>query len=147
MASLPISLTNLLDEELTDSVSRDDALEENDNPPHRYQCNAQESVFIPDIPVPEEICIAPGEGKIPNSIITDESCEVLVTYMCAYFSTAENETSEAMQQASKEAGMSGKTELEKMRAVAKAYYKKKRVLGSRGSVPTNARIVVQENIS
>ena len=77
MASLPISLTNLLDEELTDSVSRDDALEENNNPPDRYQCNSQGSVFIPDIPVPEEICIAPGEGKIPNSIITDESCEVL----------------------------------------------------------------------
>ena len=45
--------------------------------------------------------------------------------MCAYFSKAENETSEAMKQAAKEAGMSGKTELEKMRAVAKAYSKKR----------------------
>ena len=48
-----------------------------------------------------------------------------VTYMCAYFSKAENETSEAMKQAAKEAVMSGKTELEKMRAVAKAYSKKR----------------------
>ena len=67
--------------------------------------------------------------------------------MCAYFSKAENETSEAMKQAAKEAGMSGKTDLEKMRAVAKAYSKKKGVLSLRGSVLTNAGIVVQEKIS
>ena len=41
MASLPISLTNLSDKELTDSESRDDALEENDNPLYRYQCNSK----------------------------------------------------------------------------------------------------------
>ena len=45
--------------------------------------------------------------------------------MCAYFSMAENETSEAMKQAAKEAFFSGKTELEKMRAVAKTYSKKR----------------------
>ena len=39
-----------------------------------------------------------------------------VTYMCAYFS---------MKQAAKEAGMSGMTEVEKMRAVAKDYSKKR----------------------
>ena len=77
MASLTISLTNLLDEELTDSESRGDALEGNDNPLYRYQCNSQERVLIPDIPIPEEICIAPGEGKISNSLLTDESSEVL----------------------------------------------------------------------
>ena len=77
MASLPISLTNLSDEELTDSESRDDALEENDNPLYRYQCNSQESVLIPDISIPEQICIAPGEGKMPNSLLADESGEVL----------------------------------------------------------------------
>ena len=77
MASLPISLTNLSDKELTYSEGRDGALEENDNPLYRYQCNSQESVLILDIPIPEEICIAPGEGKIPNSLLTDESCEVL----------------------------------------------------------------------
>ena len=42
-----------------------------------------------------------------------------ITYMCAYFSEAENETSEAMKQAAKEVGMS-----EKMGAIAKAYSKK-----------------------
>ena len=47
------------------------------------------------------------------------------TYMRACFSNAENETSQAMKQAAKEVGMSGKTELEKMRAVAKAYSKKR----------------------
>ena len=77
MASLPISLTNLSDKELTYSEGRDGALEENDNPLYRYQCNSQESVLILDIPIPEEICIAPGEGKIPNSLLTDESSEVL----------------------------------------------------------------------
>ena len=45
--------------------------------------------------------------------------------MCAYFSKAKNETFKAMKQAAKEAGMSGKTELGKMRTVAKAYSKKR----------------------
>ena len=48
-----------------------------------------------------------------------------VTYMCAYFSKVKNETFKAMKQATKEAGMSGKTELGKMRTVAKAYSKKR----------------------
>ena len=52
-------------------------LEENDNPLYRYQCNFQESVLISDIPIPEEICIALGERKIHNSLLADESCEVL----------------------------------------------------------------------
>ena len=77
MASFQISLTNLSDKKLTDSESRDDTWEENDNPLYRYQYNSQESVLISDIPIPEEICVAPGEGKIPNSLLTDESCEVL----------------------------------------------------------------------
>ena len=47
-----------------------------------------------------------------------------ITYMCAYFSKTENETSEAIKQAVKEAYMSENTELEKLRAVAKAYSKK-----------------------
>ena len=77
MATLPISLTNLSDEELTDSESHDDALEENDNPLYRFQCNFQESVLIPNISIPEQICIALGEGKMPNSLLADESGEVL----------------------------------------------------------------------
>ena len=67
----------LSDKELTDSESRDDALEGNDNPLYRYQCNSQESVLISDILIHEKICIAPEEEKIPNSLLTDESCEVL----------------------------------------------------------------------
>ena len=46
-----------------------------------------------------------------------------------------------MKQAAKEAGMSGKTELGKMRTIAKVYSKKKWVLSSRGSLPTSARLV------
>ena len=41
--------------------------------------------------------------------------------MCAYFSKAEDETSEAMKQAAKEAPNARKTEFETMKAIAKAY--------------------------
>ena len=44
-----------------------------------------------------------------------------VTYMCVYFSKAEDETSEAMKQAAKEALSASKTEFETMKATAKAY--------------------------
>ena len=39
--------------------------------------------------------------------------------MCAYFSKTENETSKALKQAAREANVSGKTHLEKMKVVAK----------------------------
>ena len=48
-----------------------------------------------------------------------------VTYMCAYLSKAENETPEAMKQAAEEAGISGKRELKKIRAIAKAFSKER----------------------
>ena len=48
-----------------------------------------------------------------------------VTYMCADFSKTENKTSEAMKQAAKEAHALGKTNLEKMRTVARAYSTKR----------------------
>ena len=48
-----------------------------------------------------------------------------VTYMCAYFSKVEDETSEAMKQVAKEASVSGKSNFEKMRAVARAYSTKR----------------------
>ena len=44
-----------------------------------------------------------------------------VIYMCAYFSKAEGETSEAMKQAAKEASVSRKSNFEKMRAVDRGY--------------------------
>ena len=48
-----------------------------------------------------------------------------VTYMCAYFSKSEDETSEAMKQAAKEAFNSNKTNIEQMRSIARAYANKR----------------------
>ena len=48
-----------------------------------------------------------------------------VTYMCAYFSKSEDETSEAMKQAAKEAFKSNKTSIEQTRSVARAYATKR----------------------
>ena len=47
-----------------------------------------------------------------------------VTYMCAYFSKTEDETSEAMKQAAKEVFVSGKSNFGKMKAIARAYITK-----------------------
>ena len=44
-----------------------------------------------------------------------------VTYMCAYFSKSEDETSEAMKQAAKEALDTNKTNIEQMRSISRAY--------------------------
>ena len=44
-----------------------------------------------------------------------------VTYMCAYFSKSEDETSEAMKQAEKEALNTNKTNIEQMRSISRAY--------------------------
>ena len=48
-----------------------------------------------------------------------------VTYMCAYFSKAEDETSEAMKQAAKEALSGNKSHYDKMKAIARAYATKR----------------------
>ena len=48
-----------------------------------------------------------------------------VTYMCAYLSKSEDETSEAMKQAAKEAFNSNKTNIERMRSIARAYANKR----------------------
>ena len=48
-----------------------------------------------------------------------------VTYMCAYFSKSEDEVSEAMKQAAKEAFNSNKTNIEQMRSIARAYATKR----------------------
>ena len=45
--------------------------------------------------------------------------------MCAYFSKSEDETSEAMKQAAKEAFNSNKTNLEQMKSIARAYATKR----------------------
>ena len=48
-----------------------------------------------------------------------------VTYICAYFSEAEDETSEAMKQAAKEALSENKSHYEKIKAIARAYATKR----------------------
>ena len=45
-------------------------------------------------------------------------------YMRAYFSNNEDETSESMKQAAKEAFVSGKSNFEKIKAIARAYLTK-----------------------
>ena len=47
-----------------------------------------------------------------------------VTYMCAYFSKAKDKAPEAMKQAAKEPFVSGKSNFEKMKAIARAYMTK-----------------------
>ena len=65
-----------------------------------------------------------------------------ITYMCRYFSRIENETLEAMKQAAKEAHALGKTNLEKMRTVARASSTyEKEMFGSKGSMSSNVRVV------
>ena len=48
-----------------------------------------------------------------------------VTYMCAYFSKAEDKTCEAIKQTAKEALNASKTEFETMKAIPKAYSTKR----------------------
>ena len=48
-----------------------------------------------------------------------------VTYMCAYFSKSEDEVSESMKQAAKEAFNSNKTNVEQMKSIARAYATKR----------------------
>ena len=48
-----------------------------------------------------------------------------VTYMCAYFSKSEDETSQAMKQAAKEATSCNKSKLELMKSIARAYITKR----------------------
>ena len=48
-----------------------------------------------------------------------------VAHMCAYFSNAEDETSEAMKQYAREALAENKSDYEKMKAIARAYATKK----------------------
>ena len=77
ISEIPNSLTDLSDNQTSSEEDAHDSLEEVENPLHRYQCNSQESIFIPNILSIEEVCIAPGEGKKPNSLLLDENCEVL----------------------------------------------------------------------
>lgn len=48
-----------------------------------------------------------------------------VTYMCSYFSKAEDETSQAMKQAAKQTSQCNKSHFEQMKAIARAYVTKR----------------------
>ena len=75
--TLPSDLTDLVDQSEVNCPGPSDTLEEDENPQHQFQYNSHESLLIPDIPSLKEISIAPGEGKKPNSLISDENCEAL----------------------------------------------------------------------
>ena len=66
--------------------------------------------------------------------------------MCAYFSKAEDETSEAMKQGAKEDLNASKTEFEIMKATAKTY-STNRMFCSRGCLSYFTRTLVTKNIS
>ena len=69
--------------------------------------------------------------------------------MCAYFSKSEDEVSEAMKQAAKEAFNSNKTNIEQMRSIARAYATKREcsVQEAKKCVSFNARTVASKNFS
>lgn len=69
MSNIPDNLKDLTDL-ATDSFHEPFDLEENVNPRLNWQCGAQESILIPNIPSVEEINIAPGEG-IKTKFITN----------------------------------------------------------------------------
>ena len=77
MGTLPSDLTDLVDQSEVDCSGPSDTLKLDENLQHQYQYNLQESLLIPDIPSLEEISIAPGEGKKPNSLISHENCDAL----------------------------------------------------------------------
>ena len=64
-------------DQITHAEHLSDLLQENENPLQMYQYNSQESLPIPHAHSTEEICIPPGEGKRPNSLVTEENCELL----------------------------------------------------------------------
>lgn len=57
-----------------------------------------------------------------------------VTYVCVYFSKSEDETSEAMKQAAKEALKGNISDYDKMKAIAKAYFTKENIQFKRQSI-------------
>ena len=52
-------------------------MEENVNPQLNYQSSAQESILISNTSSAEEVNTTTGEGKKPNSSLTDENCKAL----------------------------------------------------------------------
>ena len=48
-----------------------------ENPINLHRFNFQETLFIPNVLSSKEVNIAPGEGKQPTSMLSDEFCEDL----------------------------------------------------------------------
>ena len=61
--------------DFTDNMSNNFSEEEDENPLDRFRFNSQETLLISNITSPEEVSIAPGEGKQPSSILSDKFCE------------------------------------------------------------------------
>ena len=76
MNNIPDNLKDLTTS-ATDDFHEPFDLEENVNSQLNYLCKAQESVSIPNTPSVEEINIARGKEKNPNSLLADNNCEAL----------------------------------------------------------------------
>lgn len=81
---IPAALTNISEppeEEIEEngqfSLHTGDILEENENPLDSQRLPANETMLISNVPMTEDISIAPGEGNTPMSLLTDEFCEEL----------------------------------------------------------------------
>ena len=67
-----LDLTEGIDKEIPIFVESNEQYE---NPLDNYQLNSEETILISQIPTSEEITIAPGEGKKPNSILQGRYCQ------------------------------------------------------------------------
>ena len=83
MGTLPSGLTDLVDQNRVDSSGPSYTLEEDENPQYQYQYNSQGE--SPDMPSSEEISIAPGKEKNPDSLISDEDCDALAFFIFFFY--------------------------------------------------------------
>ena len=75
-----LSLTEPIDipiEIEMDQNESDDLSEEADNPLDHFRLGATETMLVNNLPLVEDLVIAPGEGMQPMSILMDEKCEEL----------------------------------------------------------------------
>ena len=76
--NIPNNLLSLSDErDNLENQQISDTSEEDENPLDLLRFNSQETMFVSNVPTPEEISIAPGEGKQPTSVLNDIFCEGL----------------------------------------------------------------------
>ena len=63
--------------ETENNISKQCDLEDSDNPLDNDRLGATETMLLSNMPQPENMTIAPGEGVQPMSILLDEKCEEL----------------------------------------------------------------------